>query len=288
MVVAVLAAAFCLSSAPAPQSPATSMAVRVASYNTWLLPFGADETEARNEAMGLAIEALEPDVVCLQEIWLVRALEPVAEALSARLPEVATGGGGLAILSRWPLRDTTFDEYPDHPEASFLERLAGKGWLTTIADTPAGPLRIINTHLIHDTSEGRVAHAAQLAVLVEAVRDQTDLPTILCGDLNVRAFRDGETTDGFALLLSAGFTDAALYTNGQREGTRVGWPRDGRVARSDPDYVLFRNGATGNLSATAFRQALDSEETALSDHNLQLADFLLELPAIGQHDATQP
>ena len=39
---------------------------------------------------------------------------------------------------------------------------------------------------------------------------------------------------------------------------------------------MFRESATGTLAVVAFRQALDTDETALSDHNLQLADFVLE------------
>jgi hypothetical protein len=38
---------------------------------------------------------------------------------------------------------------------------------------------------------------------------------------------------------------------------------------------MFRSGEMGALGVTAFQQTLDTAETALSDHNLQLADFEL-------------
>jgi endonuclease/exonuclease/phosphatase family metal-dependent hydrolase len=251
--------------------------VRVASYNAWLLPIGADQMEERRDRMGSALDELEPDVVCLQEVWTVQALAPVAESLSERLPHVATGGGGLVLLSRWPLRERSFQAFPASTASSLAERFARKGWLSAVVDTPAGPLRVVNSHLTFTRSDDRSSHDAQLALLVETLRDQTDVPTILCADLNLRAFEAGAPTRGFALLLEAGFEDAAANGAGPvRAGTRVGWPRAGRTARWDPDYLLFRQGDAGALSLAAFRQALDTDETALSDHNLQLADFVLE------------
>lgn len=261
---------------PLPEEAAspTPVTLRVASFNAWLLPIGAADATERRQRLGPAIDALEPDVVCLQEVWTRSALDPIAEALAHRLPAVATGGGGLVVLSRWPIRDASFQAFPGRTAPSVTEWLARKGWLSTLIETPAGPLRVVNSHLALDLHGDREGHTRQLSLLLEALRQPTDVPTILCADLNLRAQRGGVPTEGFSALLDAGFEDAASPgAPSGRQGTRVGWPRAGRTARWDPDYVMFRSGDGGALSVTAFRQTLDTVETALSDHNLQLADF---------------
>jgi endonuclease/exonuclease/phosphatase family metal-dependent hydrolase len=254
--------------------------LRVASYNAWLLPIGSDDTAMRRDRMGPAIDALEPDLVCLQEVWTVDALEPVATALERRLPHVATGGGGLVILSRWPLRGPEFRAFPGSTAASLAEWFVRKGTLSAVVETPAGPLRVVNSHLTFTRSADRSDHMAQLDRLIEVAVEQPDVPVILCADLNLRAFEAGAPTEGFGRLLEAGFEDTAPpILDGPRRtraGTRVGWPRAGRSARWDPDYVMFRQGESGVLSVVGAGQALDTEETALSDHNLLLVDFVLD------------
>jgi len=268
-----------------PQSPSVvaasaQQAVRVASFNAWLLPFGADDLDERLERMGPAIDALEPDIICLQEVWLSDHFLSFAEAVDHRLPNTATSGGGLAILSRWPVREAMFEEYPSSTAPGFIEWLARKGFLTAIVETPAGPLRVVNTHLAFDFDAVHRNNSEQLPILLEGLAPQTDLPLVLCADLNIRSDDGSEPSEGFVSLEEAGFEDAAGVgpdgNSASRSGTRVGWPREGRRARWDPDYLMFRSGEAASLEVVGFRQALDTVETGLSDHNLQLADFLLE------------
>ena len=265
---------------PSDVAPPSELAVRVASLNAWLIPFGTDDLDERLERMGPAIDALEPDIVCLQEVWFGAAFESLVEALEHRLPNTARSGGGLAVLSRWPVREAVFEEFPASTAPGFIEWLARKGFLVTVLETPAGPLRVVNSHLAFDHSADNRGNSVQLPILLDALAAHTDLPLVLCADLNIRSADEGAPSAGFLSLLDAGLEDAAdVGPDGQpaeREGTRVGWPREGRRARWDPDYVMFRSGDAETLEVTAFRQVLDTVETALSDHNLQLADILLE------------
>lgn len=263
--------------AVAPPSATDAATVRVASYNTWLLPLASDERERRREAMPAAVDALAPDVLCLQEVWSDADADALGAALSKRLPARARGGGGLAVLSRWPIREERFERFPSHPSLSLVERLGGKGFLAVVIDTPSGPLRVVDSHLALDHDAGRPAQGAQLDALVAALRETPDLPTVLCADLNMRAVEAGRPTPGFTALSAAGYRDAAGTAAGPggawatRAGTRVGWPRAGRTARWDPDYLMVRDGARAALRVESFQQALDAEASALSDHNLQLA-----------------
>ena len=266
---------------------ANTLPVRVASYNAWLLPFGSTDIFGRASKMGPAIRELEPDLLCLQEAWYNDTTEAIRISLRERLPYSIIAGGGLATLSRWPIVWTEFIPFDEHPKLSMVERFAKKGWLLTIVGTPLGPIQVVNTHLVW---EGRRAsgnkqdraHWFQVTALNEALRHRNTLPTILCGDLNHRAIEGQTPTDEFAQWLGNGFIDAAQPTPlagrwAPRTRTRAGYPRSANPPPrgGDPDYILFRPGSTLSFAVRSFRQALDTAETALSDHNLLLADLLL-------------
>lgn len=272
----------------APTSTASTVVpIRVASYNVWLLPFGSTDIFGRAGKMGPAIRELEPDLVCLQEAWYNDTTDAIRISLRQRLPYSVVAGGGLATVSRWPILWSEFVPFADHPTLSMVERFAKKGWLLTIIGTPLGPVQVVNTHLVWEGrrasgNKQERAHWAQVTELSEALRHRDTLPTILCGDLNHRAIEGESPTGEFALWLANGFVDAAQPTppDGRwtpRARTRVGYPRDPNTPPrgGDPDYILVRSGKTLTLSARAFRQALDTPESALSDHNLLLGDLLL-------------
>ena len=271
------------SAAPQPQT----LALRVASYNAWLLPFASDDLIGRTAQMGPALRALEADVICLQEVWYQDSADAIRGALASRLHFGIVAGGGLVTLSRWPIIGTEFIPFDEHPEMSMIERFAKKGWLVTVLMTPVGPIEVINTHLVwegrNDKSKEQRVHWAQLQALNRAVAHRREHPTIVCGDLNHRAIADGKPTDEFSLWLGNGFVDAAgSRPDGEgrwttRARTRVGYPRGPHIAPrgGDPDYVLTRAGRQVAIVAKAFRQALDTADTALSDHNLLLVDLEL-------------
>ncbi len=272
--------------------PAHQLGLTVASYNAWLLPLASTDLRARTEAMGPALNAIGADVICLQEVWDEQAANAVRISLNERLPHGIIAGGGLTTLSRWPILATRFVAYAQHPAMSMLERFAKKGYLVTVLATPLGPVQVVNTHMIW---EGRRApreplaeraHWAQVKELTDAVRHTAEHPTIVCGDFNHRAVDGDMPTDEFKAWLDVGFSDTAGTAAGPdgrwspRARTRYGYPRGPNVAPrgGDPDYILMRSGAKVNVAAIAFRQSLNTPESALSDHDLLIAELRLSRP----------
>lgn len=257
--------------------------LRVASYNAWLLPFAARDLETRLQRMPGAIGLFTPDVLCLQEAWFDAQRDLLQADLAHGLPHVADGGGGLALSSRYPIAERRFHPFPDDSALSLYERFGGKGVLEVVIATPAGLLRVLVTHLAFDRS-GDGGYERQLEELFARMAARPDLPTVLCGDLNLTATRDGRLTAGYERMLALGYVDAHAPARGEdgryarRPRTRYGWPRRDGLGRGwDPDYLMAR-GATGGseLRVLRGRVALDDPETALSDHNLLLGDLLLQ------------
>lgn len=266
-----------------------AMTLTVGSYNAWLLPLGSRDLRSRTERMGPALAEVAADILCLQEVWDERAAHALRGMLAPRLPFGVISGGGLTTLARWPIVHTRFVPFSEHPAMSLVERFAKKGFLVTVHMTPLGPLQVVNTHLIWEGRrapgeplEGR-AHWHQLNELAEHLRHPSEVPTVVCGDFNHRAIEGERPSAEFALWLSLGFVDAA-GTSPDADGrwtprarTRAGYPRGPNIAPrgSDPDYILARPGRAVAVESTAFSQALDAPETALSDHNLLIARLAL-------------
>ena len=146
----------------------------------------AKESSAERMAAELtAIAALrDADVFLLQEVEPRSAAVDLAAKLrlhvvgskeAAELPNL-----GLAILSRYPLRDVRVRPLTKY---DLVYRSRSRFALAATADTPWGPVRIVNTHL--DT---RLNAADRLAQLTDAVRDTGGGPAIVGGDFNSNWF----------------------------------------------------------------------------------------------------
>jgi endonuclease/exonuclease/phosphatase family metal-dependent hydrolase len=228
---------------------------RLVSYNAWGVPL-SQELERRWQRLPAALAALEPDVICLQEVWLPSQHEALAAGFKDRYHVARAAGGGLFLASRFPLRDESFTPFPAFEGLSIVERIARKGWLEAVVEAPGGPVRVVTTHL---ALEG--PRHLQLDVLLAHLEGRRDLPLVLAGDLNTAA-----SDPTFARLTAQGFVDPR---GGAIEPpTRVGWPRRGGAGGWSPDHVLLRG-----LRAARFRLALDTPESALSDHNLLAVDL---------------
>jgi endonuclease/exonuclease/phosphatase family metal-dependent hydrolase len=139
--------------------------------------------------LGSIPELRHADVFLLQEVARFGGRPiSVAEVLATALKMDAVGskeapdspGLGLAILSRYPLRDVSVRPLKRY-ELVFHTR--SRYVLSAIADTPWGPVRIVNTHL--DT---RLNASDRLAQLDGAVRDSGSGAAIVGGDFNSNWF----------------------------------------------------------------------------------------------------
>ncbi len=272
---------------PPPAPPAARL--RVVSFNVWGLPLGAAaDLETRLARMPAALRALDADVICLQECWTVPVRDALIAGLAPEWSPAHAAGGGLVLLSRLPLSDARFTPYPPAPHLSLLEKLAGKGILEATVATASGPVRVLDTHCTafdHPSRDVQIRH-----FLSATLGGEPDLPLLLVGDMNlhpVLAGPDGaESFDPvYAAVLSAGFEDArppVREQDGRFElpapGTWGGWPRpesddEARQAGASIDHVFARGGGGRGFHVLATRVELWSRRTALSDHNLLLADL---------------
>ena len=263
---------------PAPTAPHGTL--RAATLNVWALPVVSQDLHERSKRVGPALARFQPDVICLQEVYDPCMRRRIASDLCPSWRPTTVDSPGLMILSRHPLRSVCYTPFPPVPNLSLVERLARKGILEAVVETPAGPARVVTTHLALDFGPGN-ARSAQLRFLLEHLDRKRDLPLLMPADLNTPPVWDDVLTDDFKAILARGYRSADPPTfDGTRHlpgsYTRVGWPRPRRVTRAFwPDHILFRDGATTPVTLVSFGVALADRKTAVSDHNLLLADFVL-------------
>jgi endonuclease/exonuclease/phosphatase family metal-dependent hydrolase len=112
---------------------------------------------------------------------------------------------GLAILSRWPLRDVRTLELPSPEQYQFdVERMIGRhvALLATV-ERPGAPFVVVSAHLeVHRT---RADRAAQMRVILQHLAGERR-PILFAGDFNTHTFDRGRFWDplfGAWLLLLA-------------------------------------------------------------------------------------
>ncbi|MGA9277581.1 endonuclease/exonuclease/phosphatase family protein, partial [Ilumatobacter sp.] len=164
------------------------MSMRVMTWNLWW-HFGPWE-----ERQGLIIETIrtvDPDIVCLQEVWSdehTDQLDDLAASLgfhATRTDPVFYSGQsfGNAVMSRWPLERIADEVLPSADGSLSHRRVVAAG-----IDTPDGRWPVASTHLDHrfDRSHDR---RAQIIRIMELARDwrgdpERDLPVIVGADMN--------------------------------------------------------------------------------------------------------
>ena len=171
-------------------TPRTSGPLRVLSLN---MLHGFPRFERLDDRLGLIadeIQRLDPDIVCLQEVpwhW-GSAAQDLAERTGLNHLYMRANGNrwaiffeeGEAILSRYPLRDTTATGLA--PRAGLFEHRVA---LQATAVTPWGDLRVISTHLTHGDPAVNETQAASLIAFVNASASG-GAPAVVAGDFNAR------------------------------------------------------------------------------------------------------
>jgi len=167
------------------------------------------------------VAALGADVVCLQEVAVhqpglpggadedqpvrLRQLLPGYESVFAAGSDLPDGQGGrqqfgVMVLARWPLLQVLRHQlpWPADPQVPSMPRVA----LEAVVDLPAGPLRIVTTHLEYYSMVQRTAQVEALRQIhaeghrhgqVSRSGAETDPPfavlprgrrAVICGDFN--------------------------------------------------------------------------------------------------------
>lgn len=176
------------------------MHLRVLSFNIWDLPlWHVKRRTERIERIAAHLASLNLDVVCLQEAFDTSHREFLRRALGKEY-RMTDGGkprgifftkldttGGLVTFSRFPIREYAFVPFNRLTNVGVPEFFARKGFLDAVVETPAGPIRVVNTHL-HSPSflfgDSRIRRR-QLRTILRAVDAQSgELPALIAGDLN--------------------------------------------------------------------------------------------------------
>lgn len=265
--------------------------MRVMTWNLWWR-FG--DWERRRFAIIETIRRVQPDVVCLQEVWATGS-DDLAAVIARQLGYVATSsepigrrdvGFANAVLSRWPAELVTDEPLPDRDGRPGHRRV-----VVAAVSTPWGRWPVASTHLDHrfDDSATRQLQARHLLERMATWRGDpdADLPVVLGGDLNA-------VPDSDEIRLLTGRRDgvAGVVMSDAWEQVGVGpgftWRRDNPQCTSSAwpdrriDYVMVswpRPRPVGNpldavIEATTPIE-LDGEPVWASDH----AALVVELAA---------
>jgi exodeoxyribonuclease III len=253
-------------------------------YVVILVSWNVAGRRTRLEEQAARVLAVEPDLVCLQEVtpvtaeaWLERLAEAGLGGVLAPLPAARQGSRPLAALtaSRDPLEVVPVDDVP---------------WPERVLAVQAGPLEVVNVHS-PISPKPELAKVRTHEAVFEHLRSGTG-PRVVLGDLNtprkehpdgsVWTFaRDrygrlrperGERWDRAERALvhglrERGWVDAfrALHGYGEREAS---WrfPQDRGGWRLD--HVLVHG-----LRPTASAYAHDWRRAGLSDHSALVVDL---------------
>ena len=171
--------------------------MRILTLNTWKCdgPYGL-----RLQAMAAGIQALDPDVVALQECfvstdgqhdtvrYLSHALGLHAQWAPARRKlrwvqgQLVDSWSGMAVLSRHPALECVSLQLPSNPADG--GRLAQVALLRLTAGTP---LALANVHLSHlpDAAGGTALRTQQLQAVLHGLSTRHGgQPQLVCGDFN--------------------------------------------------------------------------------------------------------
>ncbi|PTB39674.1 hypothetical protein M441DRAFT_59682 [Trichoderma asperellum CBS 433.97] len=179
--------------------------IRLLSLNCWGLLFISDLRAPRLAEIGRQLALLDPppDIVCLQECWTRDDYQAICKAAADILPygkfyNSGAFGGGLALLSRWPVETSSMFRYPLNGRPTAFWRgdwYVGKG--VAIAGVRYGPgendvIEVFNTHTHAPYESGpkdtylchRTAQAWEISKLLRAASLSGRLVVAL-GDFNM-------------------------------------------------------------------------------------------------------
>ncbi|KAF2753584.1 DNase I-like protein [Pseudovirgaria hyperparasitica] len=179
--------------------------LNILSLNCWGLKFIAKHRNARLQEIGTQIANAEPqpDIVGLQECWTQQDYLAIRERTRHILPygkfyHSGIFGGGLVILSRWPIEESSMMRYPLNGRPAAFYRgdwFVGKGVACARIRMGAGKrdiAEVFTTHLHapyerepHDSYIcHRTAQAWEIAKLMRGAAERGHL-VIALGDFNM-------------------------------------------------------------------------------------------------------
>ena len=172
------------------------VSMRVMTWNLWW-HFG--DHEARWPRIVDTIRAVDPDVLCLQEVWSDESGADDASRLGetlgmhvARTEHVFWNGQsfGNAVLARWPLEPIADERLPNGDGEDGHRRI-----VAATVGTPWGPWPVASAHLDFPADASAVRRAQLRRIMELAISWRTgdpleELPLVLGADLNAEPDSD--------------------------------------------------------------------------------------------------
>jgi endonuclease/exonuclease/phosphatase family metal-dependent hydrolase len=262
--------------APRPETVPTSSPrlqhtpLSIVTLNIWN---NQDDWPARLDFMVSTLRALNPDVICLQEVLQNPDLPNQAETIAGRLgyryyfASVDSVGSakryGNAILTRHPVlaeNYTKLEPLNDYRNAAHLRIRIG-----------ADSIDVYNTHL-HHTPEGASIRRTQLLDLLEFIAaTRARGPIVLAGDFNT------PVTDEAVRMLDGVFADTyGLLHENAESVTTLNTAKGHRAVRID--HIFYQHGPSRALRPVTAEIILNQPNAAglwASDHFGVMARFEL-------------
>lgn len=151
--------------------------INVVSLNCWGLKYLADHRVERLKEIGVRIASAEPvpHIVGLQECWAMEDYLSIRKSTKHILPygkfyHSGIFGGGLAILSKWPLVESSMVRYPlnGRPTAFFRgDWFVGKG--VACAKIRFGPN-------VKDVVEVFTTHVGMVSIILRRADRPSSMP----------------------------------------------------------------------------------------------------------------
>ena len=192
----------------------------------------------------IQIRKLDPDIVCLQELFHHNLQHKFYQLLEDRFP-YACGfarkglkfrlGNELITLSKFPVKNSVFIRFDD---AALEEKIfTSKGFFKMTVEIPgSGDFQLINFHM---TAGGLRLHPEN--PVMETIRSSQiqqvighslpAMPAILAGDLNAGP---GASKKNYDEMINAGFTDTFAVAN----GNGISWDPDNPLIKWHGEYHL--------------------------------------------------
>lgn len=258
---ALLAALATACAAQASQEPAPTAAgflartspqhLRVATWNVGANTIFSTTGPAGSRAasFGRVMLAVDPDVLCINEIYPPYAGEDLGRLLDAALPLgrdrrwLVFGQPDNYIASRFPLSDTVYqsDLYPNN-----RQRGHAVARVLLPREIGSGKLDVVCTHMQSQGGEAnqgaRLQHAGRLVSLLRERHGGESVPLVIMGDLNAYADDGPRQLEVLRGATEPPLTDALPAHNGRGE-LRWTWRDDpSGFAPGTLDHIFYSGG----------------------------------------------
>ncbi len=264
--------------------------VRVMTWNLW---WGFNDLKLRREVILEVLRQEQPDILGLQEVWADDE-ENMAAWLAERLGmnwsygapsdqqhwreriDNPSAGFGVAVLSRWPLRDKQVHDLPQD---------ASRPMLSVIVDAPHAAVPFVTVHLSALPLGGSARRIAQVEALARhvATLPAPDHPAIVTGDFNAEP--ESDELRRFGGNLTAPVVEGQVFLDAWRVATPADpgytWDRANPYvgqwiepsARIDYIHIAGRSGPLGHVRSAHLAGLAPIEGVWPSNHYAVVADL---------------